>query len=213
VCTDHLPVCTHAWPPSGNLRRERKKQKYSNLQGTVEELSEQLHQLALLREAHSAVSSERDQLAAVVGQQRDQLTQQAGVIAVQQQQMGAQAAQLAAANQQLAEARQQVGALTAQVAELRTRAAPTADELSEQLALAVKAALAASTLGAGNNGSPVAGVGSAQGEREEARVRQVVCGLPERVLQQFMASCREVVRHLHQPEPAEGLQAIQVPCC
>jgi septal ring factor EnvC (AmiA/AmiB activator) len=192
--------------------RERKKQKYSNLQGTVEELSEQLHQLALMREAHAAVSAERDQLAVVADQQRSQLAHQAGLITAQQQQMGAQAAQLDAANQQLAEAQQQVGALSQQVAELRTRTAPTADELSEQLALAVKAALAASTLGAGNNGSPGA-AGGAAGEREEARVRQVVCGLPERVLQQFMASCREVVRHLHQPEPAEGLQAIQVPCC
>jgi len=67
--------------------RERRKQKYSTLQGTVEELSTRLGQLNTLEAANSELQQRNTQLEVVVKEQNVQLQMQKDAITRQAQQL------------------------------------------------------------------------------------------------------------------------------
>lgn len=67
--------------------RERRKQKYSTLQGTVEELSNRLGQLSTLEAANSELQQRNTQLEVVVKEQNAQLQMQKDTITRQAQQL------------------------------------------------------------------------------------------------------------------------------
>lgn len=69
------------------LRRERRKQKYSTLQDTVEELSTRLGQLSTLEAANSELHQRNNQLEVVVKDQNTQLMAQKDTITRQAQQL------------------------------------------------------------------------------------------------------------------------------
>jgi chromosome segregation ATPase len=195
--------------------RERKKQKYCNLQGTVDELSVRLSQLSTLEAANSELQQRNGQLEGVVKQQQVQLQQQQDTISKQAQQLQSQAQQLAHQAQQLQSQVLHIEQQDRQLAELKSRvAAPAAnsssqqqqpadaDQLNDQLALAVRAVL-----------TGVSSMTSMLPAKDAQQMQQVVTTLPDSILQQIRSCCREVALHLKKTEVKEMPHAVQVPCC
>ncbi|KAF6263428.1 hypothetical protein COO60DRAFT_1698844 [Scenedesmus sp. NREL 46B-D3] len=193
--------------------RERKKQKYCNLQGTVDELSVRLSQLNTLEAANSELHSRNGQLEGVVKQQQVQLQQQQDTISKQAQQLQTQAQQLAHQAQQLQSQVLRVEQQDRQLAELKGHVAaaaagssnqqqPAADQLNDQLALAVRAVL-----------TGVSSMTSMLPAKDAQQMQQVVTTLPDSILQQIRSCCRDVALHLKKSEVKELPHAVQVPCC
>lgn len=91
---DHFALPCRAFPPA--FSRERRKQKYSNLQETVDELSGRLGQLNTLEAANSELQQRNTQLEVVVKEQNCQLQAQKEAITRQAQQLQTQVGLLAA---------------------------------------------------------------------------------------------------------------------
>jgi uncharacterized phage infection (PIP) family protein YhgE len=196
-----------------NCCRERKKQKYCNLQGTVDELSVRLSQLNTLEAANSELQQRNGQLEGVVKQQQVQLQQQQDTISKQAQQLQTQAQQLAHQAQQLQSQVLHIEQQDKQLAELKGRVAAAgssssqqqpadADQLNDQLALAVRAVL-----------TGVSSMTSMLPAKDAQQMQQVVTTLPDSILQQIRSCCREVALHLKKTEVKEMPHAVQVPCC
>jgi chromosome segregation ATPase len=199
--------------------RERKKQKYCNLQGTVDELSLRLSQVNTLEVANTELTQRNHQLEAVVKEQQHQLQNQQETIAKQAQQLSTQAQQLATQAQQLKQQVQRIEQQDRQVTELRSSlaaashtapaAATTAggtpaedQQLNDQLALAVRAVL-----------TGVSSMASVLPAKDAQQMQHMVSQLPDALLQQIRSCCREVALHLKNTEVKEQPHAIQVPCC
>uniref|UniRef100_A0A383VKC7 BZIP domain-containing protein n=1 Tax=Tetradesmus obliquus TaxID=3088 RepID=A0A383VKC7_TETOB len=193
--------------------RERKKQKYCNLQGTVDELSVRLSQLNTLEAANSELAQRNGQLEGVVKQQQVQLQQQQDTISKQAQQLQTQAQQLAHQAQQLQSQVLHIEQQDRQLAELKGRTAggssssqqqqpADADQLNDQLALAVRAVL-----------TGVSSMTSMLPAKDAQQMQQVVTTLPDSILQQIRSCCREVALHLKKTDVKEMPHAVQVPCC
>lgn len=187
--------------------RERKKQKYCNLQGTVDELSVRLSQLSTLEAANSELQHRNGQLETVVKQQQEQLQQQQETISKQAQQLQTQAQQLHHQAQQLQQQVQHIEQQDKQVAEFKRQVvsqqqAADAEQLNDQLALAVRAVL-----------TGVSSMTSMLPAKDTQQMQQMVTTLPDNILQQIRSCCREVALHLKKTEVKEQPHAIQVPCC
>eukprot|EP00775_Hariotina_reticulata_P003179 gene3179-3457_t len=199
--------------------RERKKQKYSNLQGTVDELSMRLHQLNTLEAANSELVQRNHQLETVVKEQQSQLQNQRDTIAKHAQQLSTQAHQLATQAQQLKQQVQRIEQQDRQVTELRSKLAAASQpvpasttvaggiaaedqQLNDQLALAVRAVL-----------TGVSSMASVLPAKDAQQMQLMVSQLPDALLQQIRSCCREVALHLKNTEVKEQPHAIQVPCC
>lgn len=199
--------------------RERKKQKYSNLQGTVDELSLRISQLTTLEAANSELQQRNIQLETVVKDQSIQLRSQQDTIAKQAQQLQTQAVQLQHQAQQLQQQVQHIEQQDKQMAELRsTLAGKTNNSSSSQteqpgstqpdqvtddhITLAVRAVL-----------TGVSTMTSMLPAKDVQQMQQVVTQLPDQLLQQLRSCCREVALHLKQTEVKEQPLAVSVPCC
>jgi type VI protein secretion system component VasF len=79
-----------------------------------------------------------------------------------------------------------------------------AEQLNEQIALAVRAVL--------TGVSSMACLGTPAG-KDAAQMQQMVGQLPDALLQQIRSCCREVALHLKKTEVKEQPHAITVPCC
>jgi hypothetical protein len=80
-----------------------------------------------------------------------------------------------------------------------------ADQLNDQIALAVRAVL--------TGVSSMASVGFPPASKDAAQMQQMVGQLPDALLQQIRSCCREVALHLKKTEVKEQPHAISVPCC
>lgn len=80
-----------------------------------------------------------------------------------------------------------------------------ADQLNDQVALAVRAVL--------TGVSSMASVGFPPASKDAAQMQQMVGQLPDALLQQIRSCCREVALHLKKTEVKEQPHAISVPCC
>jgi DNA repair exonuclease SbcCD ATPase subunit len=212
VCAEAAVCCCHC--RCACCCRERKKQKYCNLQGTVDELSVRLSQLNTLEAANSELQQRNGQLEGVVKQQQVQLQQQQETISKQAQQLQTQAQQLAHQAQQLQsqvlhieqQDRQLLGHVAAAAAAGNTSGnnqhPADADQLNDQLALAVRAVL-----------TGVSTMTSMLPAKDAQQMQQVVTTLPDSILQQIRSCCREVALHLKKVEVKEMPHAVQVPCC
>lgn len=204
------------------MHRERKKQKYSNLQGTVEDLASQLEAMARLEEANDQLAGRNEELTEMLEGTRAELEDARGVIA----QTGA---RLSAAESHLAQARVTVQAQEDELSTLRTRldnctcaasrraaagaaegeaplgasAAAAADvtAMGDQLALALRAVL---------SGIPSQEAAAIQATPEAANL---LAALPDSVLAQIRSCCAQVCLHLRKTALKEQPHAIQVPCC
>jgi hypothetical protein len=184
------------------VRRERKKQKAAVLVTAVDELSKQLDDMASLRQTHSQLAARHRQLEGVAAQQQQELAATRATVAAQQQQLGEQAAtiqrQAATIQQQEAE----IGALRSAASSAAAPqvgqaapAEPSAKEVSDQLAAALRAVL---------SGLPA---------KDSHEVQAALAQLPPGLLQRLHSCCREVSAHLHKDEVKEQPHAIQVTCC
>jgi type IV secretory pathway ATPase VirB11/archaellum biosynthesis ATPase len=79
-----------------------------------------------------------------------------------------------------------------------------ADQLNDQIALAVRAVLT------GVSSMATMGFSAA---KDAAQMQQMVVQLPDALLQQIRSCCREVALHLKKTEVKEQPHAISVPCC
>lgn len=79
-----------------------------------------------------------------------------------------------------------------------------AEQLNDQIALAVRAVL--------TGVSSMASVGFPPA-KDAAQMQQMVVQLPDALLQQIRTCCREVALHLKKTEVKEQPHAITVPCC
>ncbi|KAF8066407.1 hypothetical protein HT031_002731 [Scenedesmus sp. PABB004] len=183
--------------------RERKKQKYSSLQGTVEELSTRLGQLNTLEAANGELAQRNGQLQGVVAEQQARLAAQQQTIGQQAAQLESQAAQLSRQAAQLQSQGLRIEQQEGTIAELRGRlaAAGGEGELNEQLSLAVRAVLA----GVGS----MASLPPLSSSKDAAVVSAMFTSLPEPVLAQLRSCCREVALHLKKTEVKETPHAIQ----
>ncbi|KAI8469114.1 MAG: hypothetical protein J3K34DRAFT_288805 [Monoraphidium minutum] len=208
--------------------RERKKAKFSVLQGTVEELSEQLERLAALESGAAAMAARGAALEALAAEQARRLGESGGALARQQE-------QLRIAADTISEQQRALREREARVEELEGRLSG----LQRHAAAAVAAAGAMGEAGGGGAGggaaaAGAAGAGSANGEALAAAVREILGGLvlqagaaaaaaprperlpmPDAVLQQIRRCCAEVALQLSslRAVQAEAPRAIQVPCC
>lgn len=203
-------------PGSTFVCRERKKQKYSVLQGTVDELSVRISQLNTLEAANSELQQRNIQLEIVVKDQSAQLRSQQDTIAKQAHQLQTQAVQLQHQAQQLQQQVQHIEQQEKQVAELKSNAAAnmssTASQTTvadsevitdEKIALAIRAVLTGvSTM-----------TSTMLPAKDTQQMQQVVTQLPDSLLQQLRTCCREVALHLKQTEVKEQPLAVSVPCC
>lgn len=89
-CTCHLALLLTPAAAAGAACRERRKQKYSSLQDTVEELSGRLGQLSTLEAANNELQQRNTQLEVVVKDQNTQLQVQKETITRQAQQLQSQ---------------------------------------------------------------------------------------------------------------------------
>jgi hypothetical protein len=78
-----------------------------------------------------------------------------------------------------------------------------ADQLNDQIALAVRAVLTGVSSMASVTLPP----------KDAAQMQQMVGQLPDALLQQIRSCCREVALHLKKTEVKEQPHAISVPCC
>eukprot|EP00878_Enallax_costatus_P001314 GHUV01001460.1.p1 GENE.GHUV01001460.1~~GHUV01001460.1.p1 ORF type:complete len:379 (+),score=156.33 GHUV01001460.1:524-1660(+) len=194
--------------------RERKKQKYSVLQGTVDELSVRISQLNTLEAANSELQQRNVQLEIVVKDQTGQLRSQQDTIAKQAQQLQTQAVQLQQQAQQLQQQVQHIEQQEKQVTELKSKvAASTSSTASqtgaesdvitdEKIALAIRAVL-----------TGVSTMTSMLPGKDTQQMQQMVTQLPDSLLQQLRTCCREVALHLKATEVKEQPLAVSVPCC
>lgn len=131
-------------------------------------------------------------------------------------QLGAQAKQLQAQGaviQQQDKTLQELrGKLAATESSVNNAGAPAAgaagsdaDQLNDQIALAVRAVL--------TGVSSMASVGFPPASKDAAQMQQMVGQLPDALLQQIRSCCREVALHLKKTEVKEQPHAISVPCC
>lgn len=81
--------------------RERKKQKYTNLQQAVDALSVQLERVAVVEEERNVLQAEKEELEVVVKQQTTKIMARDNIIKQQQKQIEAQQAEIAALKQRL----------------------------------------------------------------------------------------------------------------
>jgi len=81
---------------------------------------------------------------------------------------------------------------------------PDADQLNDQIALAVRAVLTGVSSMASVSFPPA---------KDAAQMQQMVVQLPDALLQQIRTCCREVALHLKKTEVKEQPHAISVPCC
>lgn len=197
------------------LHRERKKQKYSVLQGTVDELSLRISQLTTLEAAHSELQQRNVQLEVVVKDQTVQLRNQQDTIAKQATQLQTQAVQLQHQAQQLQQQVQRIEQQDKQIVELQNKVAASTNNSSSQtagtsnelltddkIALAIRAVL-----------TGVSTMTSMLPAKDAQQMQQMVTQLPDSLLQQLRSCCREVALHLKQTEVKEQPLAVSVPCC
>lgn len=85
-------------------------------------------------------------------------------------------------------------------------AAPDAELVNEQIAMAVRAVLA----GVGSMASVSL---TAAKDESQVQLHQMVSQLPDPLLQQIRTCCREVALHLKKSDVKEPPRAISVPCC
>jgi hypothetical protein len=175
-----------------------------------------LSQLNTLEAANSELQQRNGQLEGVVKQQQVQLQQQQETISKQAQQLQTQAQQLAHQAQQLQSQVLHIEQQDRQLAELKGHVAAAAagntsnsqqqpadaDQLNDQLALAVRAVL-----------TGVSSMTSMLPAKDAQQMQQVVTTLPDSILQQIRSCCREVALHLKKVEVKEMPHAVQVPCC
>jgi hypothetical protein len=79
-----------------------------------------------------------------------------------------------------------------------------ADQLNDQIALAVRAVLTGVSSMASVSMPPA---------KDAVQMQQMVGQLPDALLQQIRSCCREVALHLKKTEVKEQPHAISVPCC
>ena len=134
-----------------------------------------------------------------LGNQAKQLQAQVSVIQQQDQTLQELRSKLAAA-----EHSSNNSAAAAEATPNAAAAAPDADQLNDQIALAVRAVLTGVSSMASVSFPPA---------KDAAQMQQMVVQLPDALLQQIRTCCREVALHLKKTEVKEQPHAITVPCC
>lgn len=229
----------YATPPISptSRYRERKKQKYCSLQGTVEELTERLERLSALESSAAALTARNQGLEGLAADQRRALDESGAALARQQEQLRIAADTIVEQQRLLREREERVAALEGRLEGLQRHAAAAVaaaaamdkegaasgrgsggagegagEATTEALAAAVRAVL-------GGLVAPIAaaasGVGSASAAAASPAAAAPVLPLPDAVLQQIRCCCAEVAVQLRSLRVVqkEQPQTIQVPCC
>lgn len=174
--------------------RERKKQKYTSLQGAVDELNLRLEQLSVMEATNQDLNNRNEELERVVEEQKEAIASIQTTVTKQQAHIEVQAAQIKVQQHKIHQQDQQLTELKRQISNANTEA-DTNNHIGDELALAVRAVL---------SGVPA---------KEANHMQHTLSQLPDSVLQQIRTCCREVCMHLKKTQVKEQPHAIQVPCC
>jgi hypothetical protein len=135
---------------------------------------------------------------------------QAVQLSAQAKQLQAQVSVIQQQDKTLQELRSKLGADSSSVNNAAAPGTPTAtagsdaDQLNDQIAMAVRAVLTGVSSMASVSFPPA---------KDAAQMQQMVVQLPDALLQQIRTCCREVALHLKKTEVKEQPHAISVPCC
>lgn len=135
---------------------------------------------------------------------------QAVQLSTQAKQLQAQVSVIQQQDKTLQELRSKLGTDSSSVNNAAAPGTPTAaaggdaDQLNDQIAMAVRAVLTGVSSMASVSFPPA---------KDAAQMQQMVVQLPDALLQQIRSCCREVALHLKKTEVKEQPHAISVPCC
>lgn len=172
--------------------RERKKQKAADLQTSVDELSQRMEELAVLRKSRDELQVRHDKLEQLATTQQQQLAAAHATVNAQQRLMGEQAAQLRTQQQRLAQQDAELGTLRDQLGAADPNNASSSAAVSRQLAAALRAMLS---------------------DVPPQDANELLSKLPDALLQRIHSCCREVSSHLRKSDLKEQPIGIQVSCC
>lgn len=169
--------------------RQRKKQRYCDLQSTVDGLTAQLKALSTVEKENAVLRSNGAQLQAKVAAQASKISQLESKLSEKEQQLKAQEGMEVRLKQQeelINKQQAQIQAQAKQLEQLQSQSSITdTNALFEKVSAAIRAAL---------------------GEAKEHSIA-------DKVLQHICRSCREISPIQPQPSTTDGHTAIQVSCC